>query len=151
MDPDAYLQHCRELIDKVGLMIQGVYPVARAGVPEHGAVWYYTVGLTPLGHPEFTLSGVTPDVAQALLNDLGARVREGQEFKEGDELDDVVGGGYKVHLIDVTAFKRFPLAVVKTMYPEREQRALQVILPDAQHRWPWQPGYSMDLQEVMFG
>lgn len=139
------------MIDKTGLLIQGVSPVGRGGTPEHRAFWYYTVGLTPLGHPEFTLSGVTPDVAQAVLNDMGARVREGQSFKEGDELDDVIGGGYKVHLIDVRAFKRFPLAVVKTIYPEHEQRALQIVLPDAGHRFPWQPGYCMDLQEVMFG
>lgn len=147
MDPHAYLQHCRELITTVGLMIQGVSPAG----PDHRAFWYYTVGLTPLGHPEFTLSGVTPDIAQALLNDMGTRVRDGQAFKEGDELDDVIGGGYKVHLIDARAFTRFPLAVVKTIYPDHEPRALQIVLPDAHHRFPWQPGYSMDLQEVMFG
>lgn len=151
MELNDYLQHCRGLVAKIGWMIQGVSPVTRPGVPEHRSFWYYTVGLTPLGHPEFTLSGVTPDVAKPLLNQLASRVRDGEHFSNGEQLDDILGGGYKVYLLEVTAFTKFPLAMVKALYPHHPQRALQVVLPDAQHNLPWQPGYAMDLQEIMWG
>lgn len=151
MELNDYLDRCRRLVAETGWMIQGVTPVARPGVPQHRSFWYYTVGLTPLGHPEFTLSGVNPDIAEPLLNDLAIRVRDGEHYCNGEQLEDVIGGGYKVHLLDVTAFKTFPLALVKTLYPQHPQRALQVVLPDAAHRWPWQPGYDMELQEVMWG
>lgn len=131
-------------------MIQGVIPVEQSGVHRHRSHWYYTVGLTPLGHPEFTISGVAPYVAEPLLNHLADQVRNGKRFSNGDELDDILAGGYRVHLLDVTAFDRFPLSLVTTLYPQHQARALQVVFPDTEHHWPWEPGYAMTRQEIMW-
>jgi hypothetical protein len=46
----------------------------------------YTVGLFGFGHPELLLFDVSMEVARSVLNDLGNRIRDGQDFVPGQLL-----------------------------------------------------------------
>ena len=48
-----------------------------------GPTFAYTVGLFGLAHPELLIFGVPPEIAAAVLNDLGGRVRKGEALLPG--------------------------------------------------------------------
>jgi hypothetical protein len=56
------------------------------GEPSDGPPFAYTVGLFGLGHPELLIFGVPPGTAGAVLNDLGKRIRSGDDFVPGQLL-----------------------------------------------------------------
>jgi hypothetical protein len=63
------------IIDRYGWFIQYVeaFPTSRA--------WAYTIGLTAgWDHPELVVTGVTPQAAARVLNNLGEMIRAGRSF-----------------------------------------------------------------------
>lgn len=145
MSLDEYVASTRRNIITHGWVVQGIFD------PDgERPWWYYTVGLTARGHPEFTLSGPEPRVGQPILNDLAGRVaNEGRTYQDGDVVTDLVVG-YNVALMRVARFKEFPLSMVEAIYPDRAVHALQLVLPDREGRYPWDSGYAMPVQEEMF-
>jgi hypothetical protein len=98
----------------------------------------YTTGLTEFAHPELIIYGnMRPEFHAAILNDLGVRVAAGRRFLPGDMLDDVLRNG---PITFVAVDEPSVLGQSVALYG-RGFSALQVVWPDGENRFPWQPGY----------
>lgn len=140
---DSYLERARSLIDQHGWMVQHV------GVDEPDAAPFtYTVGLAQeFDHPEFLVYGLPPHIVQPILNGLGARVREGARFQDGQLLGDVLLG-YPVLLAQVPAPRIRDLLSVATAIEGTGVRALQVVWPDRDGHFPTEPA-ELERQPVL--
>ncbi|RZQ63344.1 DUF4262 domain-containing protein [Amycolatopsis suaedae] len=125
-----YLEECAAMIARNGWMVQGVeggrYPP-----------WAYTVGLTGYDLPELVITGMLPERAAGILNQLARGVL--------DDGPPVPGG--RVPLPDGTLAETVrltePSAHLRTavgIYGGRI-RARQLVHPDDRGHWPWDPGY----------
>lgn len=102
----------------------------------------YTVGLHDKGAPELFVSALPPQVVQPLLNDAARRHLESQ-FPPGEPVLDLVEGGYAMIPVEMDSG---PLHVARALQ-EGDVRALQLVYPDAERRFPWDEGYSMTVQK----
>jgi hypothetical protein len=146
--------HVRDLIAQHGWMV--------AKVGDQGVMFAYTVGLTEtLGHPELIMTGLDPNVAQSILNMAGDRIEKGESLipysSEGAEsvlfVDGLFGGGYRAAVQRVSPSQRdHRMGVAKVHYEARGQdwEALQIIMPDAKGRFPWQLGYAFPGQDLLY-
>ncbi len=133
---EAYIAECMKVIERYGWLCQGVFPTADSPGPR----FTYTVGLTRWNHPELILFGVSHDVAQGMLNDLGGRVRDGAVLEVGQQLDDlIVGLPARLVQVDDTT-EHFGMA--RRLYPV--VRGLQVVWTDTTGRFPWDVGYDIN-------
>ncbi|MGV8847815.1 DUF4262 domain-containing protein [Tessaracoccus sp.] len=139
-DPfDEYDQKILDLIHEHGWAIQGVFPTK----PGDGAGFAYTVGLSGLPAPELIIVGLPPEVAQGILNDIAATVRDGKRWRAGDRSKDFVVGGLELAFIDVDDTSEH-LGVANRTYPQAAPvPALQVVWPDTHGRFPWEPSWGM--------
>jgi hypothetical protein len=143
------MRSCVELIDKCGWMIQGVFGTEQ----DPGPSYAYTVGLTAHGFPELAVAGLPPQVMQTLLNDVAKRVFDlNRRYTHGEVLDDVLGGGYKVMVVDGPASRDtiWP-GTANALFGEEGVTLQQLVWPDDQHRYPWDENYSLpvDAQPVI--
>lgn len=103
----------------------------------------YSVGLfRNFGQPEIIIMGLPADRAHAIINLVRDEARAGRRFAEGDVTDALLVG-YNV------TFRPVPIPQVIAhfgwaiwFYENGEFPALQLIYPDREHRWPWEPGVS---------
>lgn len=132
---DEYLRNMQQKIDEFGWGLQGVFPTVHD--PDPGPSFTYTVGLTAYRkHPEFIVFGLG-QAAGHLLNDLGGRVRDGQDFAAGQELTDLANMPCRlVHVVDVRPY----MTITRRMF--HGVRGLQLVWPDPEGRFPWEDGYS---------
>jgi hypothetical protein len=80
-------------------------------------------------------------------NNVGAEVRRGRRFGEGDTSAEVLDG-YPVTFRGVSAaFYGEYLGQAVRYYGGKEFPALQCFWPDRNGRFPWQPGYSYGPEE----
>jgi hypothetical protein len=145
-----YLAHVEDLIAANGWAIQGVF----SEPDDHGPAFAYTVGLSgpQFGHPELIVVGLDPRSAQIILNNLGERVRSGRRLHAGQQIVDLLRGGYQVELVTVddASDDRAPLSVANLLYGNgRSVEALQVVLPDRNHQFPWDPEFADGSQPLL--
>jgi Domain of unknown function (DUF4262) len=141
----SYLARMEGIVAEHGWAVQAVLP--RADDPTPGPSFCYTVGLSrpQFGHPELVVVGLHPDTAHFILNELGERVRGGQRLHAGQRVAGLLQGGYEVELlaVDDAADQRAPLSVAARLYGHGAPvDALQVVWPDRNHRFPWEPGFD---------
>lgn len=129
----AYFQHCQELINRHGCMVQGVLPSTADELP-----FCYTVGLTPRGRPEFIIDGIVPDVATAILNSLVALAMDGVHLDTDIDIHGIING---LPLRLLWVIDTDDLGIARRMYGEHVA-AMQVTWPDAQGVFPWEEGFS---------
>jgi hypothetical protein len=128
-----------QTIRKHGLFIQFV-----GGDPDDiPRTFAYTVGLFGLGHPELVIASVNPGTACGVLNELGARVRAGENFVAGQLL----------------TFEEWPHRIVVEELPnpgeilfsanrhyqrpaQASVEAYQLTYDDRAGRFPWDEGYA---------
>lgn len=131
-----YMTMMAEGIEEHGWMLQGVAPV----VGQEGHPFTYTVGLTEMDHPEILMMGYQS--AGVILNDMGQRVKDGHVYKAGESYTDLAsftdGGDMELRLVEADA-QEFG-GIIRTLYPTAT--GLQVIIPDAQGRFPEDDGYD---------
>ena len=128
-----YLRLNQEKISTYGWFIQFVERDRRR------PPFAYTVGLTPLGHPELLVTGLTPRKAGNLLNSIahGLVSHNDRAYVAGERqvwpnrapLEVIGVAEPTVHLVMATA-----------MYGPR-LRAVQLAYADDRGRWPWQVGF----------
>jgi hypothetical protein len=102
--------------------------------------WCYTIGFPDhYGHPEVVASSVDP----RFLNALADIIRGGASFREGSRLE----GLLRVPVV----FKHVPEAlhgpevtVATQHHGARPFELLQMVWPDEEGRYPWDPGYVND-------
>jgi hypothetical protein len=132
---DDYIKRARELIAQHGWMVQAVLP------DENQPSFSYTVGLSqaPFYHPEIFLVGFHPDQARPLLNVAGSHVKSGLRFDRTTFSDQIIEG-------NPTCFR--PIKSRSAIRNSNAGRAIlgrafdgvQLILPDAEGRFPWEDG-----------
>ncbi|HYT10357.1 MAG TPA: DUF4262 domain-containing protein [Mycobacteriales bacterium] len=126
-----YLDHVRKLITAHRWAVQGVER------DRWRPSWAYTVGLTPLGHPEIVVTGMPLQPAADLLNDAAAHaVREGLP-EAGEQIP--LRGGPLAEIVEL-AHPEVHLEVAVALYGS-DVRALQLVRADERGRFPWEPGH----------
>lgn len=124
-------------IDKYGWHLTGVFPTEDAPMPTY---FCYTTGLIERGHPELVTFGLQPRIAHMLMTiAYDEFIKKGRVFQDGE----TVAG-----LANLPVFFRsmpadhpeYPLGTGRRLYGVDTFPALQMVLPDAQGRFPWDPG-----------
>lgn len=110
---------------------------AAADVPQHS----YTAGLTRRGLCDFILFGFSPDVARPVLADLAQRSLGGERFPANTGLADLLPGMPAV-LLDVPPAEADHYLRAARALATGGVRAFQIVWPDGQDLFPWQPGYD---------
>lgn len=109
--------------------------------PEAGTPgWAFSIGLFErFGHPELVVFGPDLPLLGQLLNQLGARIRDGARCEAGSERSDVLAG-------QIVAFREVSPKWVEIFlgnaawhYRSRQFPALQGFWPDPAGHFPWDP------------
>lgn len=135
MKRDEYLVQMQATVDEYGLAIQGV------GAGDGEPMFAYTVGLARFRQPELIIFGLPMRVAQGLLNDAGLRIVAGTlNLAAGDTVHRLVAD-YPVRVLTVADSDEH-LTVANALYGDDDDPlpALQLVFPDAEGRFPWEPG-----------
>ena len=114
---------------------------------EAGPGFAFTIGLFHnFGHPEVILFGLPDKVAHSVLNLIGTSVKNGDRFQVGKRSSDL----FERH---EAVFVKFPVAAyhdylgyARWFYSGDEFPALQCVWPDAEGKFPWEPGANEDLK-----
>jgi Domain of unknown function (DUF4262) len=141
--------HIGAIIRRYGWFIQYVYgdPICTdpgCSCSDQDLVPFaYTVGLFGMNHPELLIFGVSQETAGGVLNELGDRIRAGEDLLAGQ----------------LITFERWPHKIVPEDVPNPGeivlsanrfyQRSAGVSVPvlqltydDKAGRFPWDPGYA---------
>lgn len=100
-----------------------------------GYPFTYTIGLTEMDHPELILYGISGQMAHILLAHAVNAVKDGAKFAHGDRFDKVLEG-YEVE------FRKHPIPPAnwaQHFYGD-DMSVLQMVWPDAEHRFPGEDG-----------
>lgn len=111
-----------------------------------GSGWSYSIGLfRTFGHPEFIIVGIPPSTAEAIINDLGTRVKNGARFRTGMGDPDVLEN-YEVRFISMRMDQyRTHLGYALWFYCGTGFPVLQVVWPDRSGHFPGDPEYGLDV------
>ncbi len=139
VDSDEYIARLDAMVEEHGVAIQ--YVGSNGGETSFG----YTVGLSLVPHADFILFALTPQLTQGILNDLAfAVLRGGMRFESGDHIHHVLRD-LPVLLIDVEEPDRYLRLAIPTENPQsgrKQVRAIQVLTPDGNGRFPGDDGYA---------
>jgi hypothetical protein len=113
-----------------------------AVLPDSGEAPYaYTVGLTETGAPELVITGLPHPIAYALLDDAAQRVRHhGTRWHHRDLVDDLIAD-HDAAIIDGTANDLILAGTANARYGADHVRLQQIVWPDPDGHFPWDPGY----------
>ncbi len=115
---------------------------------EHGPGWAYTTGLWH-GHriPELAMFGLDVRLMHTILDDLGRRAVDGQTVAAGQERHDVASVPVVLKDVDHRWYEAF-FGTATGYYRTTRFPFLQVVWPDRDGVFPWQPGGEqlLDLQ-----
>jgi hypothetical protein len=133
-DPiDAYLDEMRALVDEHGWAVQ--YVPATHETPPYA----YTVGLAAAGERELLVYGLPRDVSHRLCTEAVARQRAEEGLEPHRPYDGLLSGFAAVFLPVPDARNVDEFAMVRRLWRGRDFRALQLVWPDSQGRFPWDP------------
>lgn len=103
----------------------------------------YTIGLhQQFGHPEIICFGLPMELTGSILNDACLRIKEGQSFKPGNQYTDFLQD-FTVQFIPVDkSFYPNYFGTASDFYGHHDYTALQLVWPDKQQRFPWEPDFN---------
>ena len=105
-----------------------------------GPCYSHSVGMWhSFEQPEVLLIGLEPKMAQALIDLVADEAAEGREFAAGTQCDDLLQG-YPARICAVPR-QCLPRYFERAMwaYQDGDFPAVQLVYPDKQGRWPWDP------------
>ena len=125
--------------------------VALGPHPIYDAAFAYTVGLwLTRSHPELVLTGRWTQ-AHGILAAAVSAIEDGERFEVGSTSDRVLEG-YSVRFGAVTPARRTELLTYASWANRRRPfDSLQLTLPDAVGRWPWDVDYGSVPQPLLDG
>jgi len=125
-------------VQQSGWHIADAFPDEDA--PGFSAFYSYTAGLwQTFQHPELILFGLRPDAADGVLQLAVNHIRQGQRYVDGEQTDDLTRD-YLVHFRAApTDDPHWPMSVTSAYYGHRNYPVLQVVTPDKDNHWPWEP------------
>lgn len=109
----------------------------------------FSVGLWhSFEQPEVILFGLDREVAQDLLNAIADEASEDRKYLDGTRHDDVLVG-YPVRFLAVPK-ERYAehLGPAIRAYEGSDFPCVQLVWPDKQGRWPWDPGVREGFAEA---
>jgi hypothetical protein len=117
----------------------GLHIVHRPGSPAAPA-YSCTAGLyDSFGQPEVIVFGLPQDVAEELLQAIADGCEGGATYVAGTKHEGLLQG-YPVRFLEVPAAARGDwFAAAQWAYEGAEFPAVQLVWPDPQGRWPWDP------------
>ena len=104
----------------------------------------YSIGFTEsYGAPEVLVFGLSREKAYGLLNACASALKKGHAITPEVEDPELLSGGYKVVFKSVRpeCIDEY-LGTTERYYQDKPFRAVVMFLPDREHRFPWQTGYS---------
>lgn len=130
-------------IARLGWAAVGVFPTA----DQTGFGFTYTVGLTETcKHPELIVCGLAMDQAHGILAGAVDLIKDGTVMVDGKRYGQVLSDPYVVEARAVPKPVR-PLNLVIQRYGA-DVEALQIVWPDADGRFPGEPGMDEELAAV---
>jgi hypothetical protein len=136
------------MCDHPGSTIDDYLDLLRANMLEHGwAVQFvednrtpyaYTIGLHDCGLPELLVTGVSPQRAQRLLNNVARIAIRDDAPMPGDRIQLPAGPLLEIVTVDHPD-AHMNMAVA---FYGPELRALQLVWADGRGRWPWAASFS---------
>lgn len=108
------------------------------------APFTYSIGFTEtFGAPEVLVFGLPAEKAHSLLNACASALKGGHAITPDVENPKILSGGYKVifRRVRPECFGEY-LGVAGRYYQGGPFGAVVMFLPDSEHRFPWQAGYS---------
>ncbi|HEX7297935.1 MAG TPA: DUF4262 domain-containing protein [Solirubrobacteraceae bacterium] len=135
-----------EILEQVRqLMHDHGFAVVAVGGGEHGPPWSYTVGLHSAGLPELVIvGGLSSEGQHSTLSMLAERLLAGESLRVGAR-DPSVIEAFEVTYIEVADTTTEDFAVALRL--QSGFRAVQVVWPDTDNRFPWEQGYGFSLVE----
>ncbi|MFM9615784.1 DUF4262 domain-containing protein [Streptomyces niveiscabiei] len=124
------------------------FQVTMVPADEHGPGWAYTTGLWHGRRiPELAMFGLNVRLMHTILNDLGRRAMDGQTVEDGQERHDVASVPVVLKAVDHGWYEAF-FGTAIGYYRKPSFPFLQVVWPDRDGAFPWQPGGAQlpDLQ-----
>ena len=119
------------------------YGWAAVGIfSENEPPWIYTVGLQDThDHPELVIYGLPLELMHNLLHDAVREIENGKRFEPGTLAGGVIAN-YDVAVVKVDEpfDPRYPLNVATFFHEDDEVEAVQLVWPQADGTYPWQPG-----------
>ncbi len=111
---------------------------------EYGPAYEHTVGLqASCDHPEVIVFGLPFETMHDLLWAVYHSIREGRSFREEGEYGDLLQGfdcafrrvhpGWHEFLFETALWHREQMGAAGTL------EVMQILWPDPQGRWPWDP------------
>ncbi|GAA3302502.1 DUF4262 domain-containing protein [Dactylosporangium vinaceum] len=140
---EDFVRRQTEIIQRVGWAVMHILPTEDDA--DTVAPYSYTVGLTARIAPEFVITGLHPDTAQHLLNEIAGRVHHGAgTIAHNTRVADLIAG-FDAVIIDGTPTDQIIPSAAIARYGADQVRLQQVVWPDPNGRLPWEPGYSLGL------
>lgn len=103
----------------------------------------YTTGLTEHGRPELVMTGLTPRLAGLLLDHAAQTVALDPTFGPGSRVPARLRRAVALRAIDV--IDAAPMRLTRVVYGLQFE-AVQLVWPDDEGHYPWQPGYAIPRQ-----
>jgi hypothetical protein len=141
--------HIGTIIRRYGWFIQYVYGDPICTEPgcscsdQDSVPFAYTVGLFGMNHPELLIFGVSQETAGGVLNELGDRIRAGEDLLPG-QLVTFERWQHKIVPEDVPNPGEIVLSANRfySRPAELSVPVLQLTYDDKAGRFPWNPGYA---------
>ena len=137
---DAIAKRTMENIIKYGHEVRFIFPTDE---DPDGCQFWYSVGRSLKYQPEFLITGpLGPTVGQWIVNQA-AKLYDEAPFAAGDELPaDTLLDGFPVRIIKVTDPEEAEMFGATEHFSD--VTALQIVWPDANGKFPGEPGYKYD-------
>jgi len=131
----AHLAQLQNLIDEHGWAVHAVEGTSQ-GRPQFA----HTVGFQDaFDHPEVVVYGLPERLSGRILNGLGELIRQGNAPRVETRTPDVISN-YDVVFIPVTdPAADDDLIILGAMWEGRQNRAVQLVWPDSDGHFPWNP------------
>jgi hypothetical protein len=140
---DAFEAKIEGVIATYGWNVIGVFGDDETGEP----TFSYTVGLADKGLPELFMSGLPPEMAHGLLNDVATRLVNGEKLQTHTPVDKVLQG-YDVVLVEAKPAKAAKFTTI-ALARNPGCKVWQVGWPDKDGNFPWEAGYEMRYQQTI--
>lgn len=136
---DAYLEDVHRTITQNGHAIQYV-----AGTPP----WAYTIGLTDNDHPELITFGLAPRSSNLVLNQTATLLANGSITPSAPYRLSPEGAPLMLIKVRDEELTSEHFAVLRRFYDLHRITALQVVISDPQHRFPWDEDVTPDFKRA---
>ncbi len=135
-------------VAKHGWSDMSIFPVkGHEGLP-----FNYTVGFSILEHPEILILGLDHIQMHGILGGVYEKVKEGQKFRPDVYFTEVLSG-YRTAFVEIPdpVDNDYPMTMTRRLLGDF--KALQMVWPDEQDRFPWHEDFDPRLrnQQVLLG